>query len=64
MHHVVDERLLQEAETFQLRATCEHCVYFVADAGTCSEGYPNQMHRTARKSVGDVVVYCKKFELW
>lgn len=64
MQHVADERYLFEADECQLRATCEHCVYFEPVSGACSEQYPNDAHRLKPTSPGETVIFCKKFELW
>lgn len=63
MQTPIDERLLAEAQTFELRFSCEHCVYFDAVRERCSEGFPNHEHRSATLSGRAVVVFCKSFEL-
>lgn len=54
----------EQRQRYELRFTCEHCAYFVADDGRCSHGYPNQEHRAARYEQGSAeLVFCKDFEL-
>jgi hypothetical protein len=63
MKHVVDAELVAEAERFQLRFGCEHCVHFDEPSGKCAEGYPNDEHRAVRLKVGGTLCFCKLFEL-
>ncbi len=59
----VDQRFLDEARRFELRATCEACVYFAPESSHCSEGFPNEEHVDAPDAVGQTVCFCKRFEL-
>jgi hypothetical protein len=63
MHTPVDERLRLEAERFAFRFSCEHCAYYDPDGLACSEGYPNEPHRSAELSNRSLLVFCKSFEL-
>lgn len=63
MQTKVDELLIQQAERFSLRFSCEHCAHFDEPGERCAEGYPNGEHRSARLTGRQLVVFCKSFEL-
>jgi len=63
MKTVVDDRLLREMVTFELRYACEHCAHFDAPSGACSQGYPNDGHRQAHIDAAIDLEFCKGFEL-
>jgi hypothetical protein len=63
MQTPIDPSLVREAQHFQLRFACTDCVHFEPDAGTCSGGYPNTMHRNPQLALLSVIVFCKAFEL-
>lgn len=65
MKVTADERFHLDVERFELRATCEHCTYFVRATGRCANGYPNAMHRAAAFARGSdgAPMFCKEFEL-
>jgi len=63
MQTPIDERLRREAETFAFRFSCQHCAYYDPDALVCSEGYPNEDHRSPDLSNRSLLVFCKSFEL-
>ncbi len=61
----VDARFLEERAAFDLRACCEDCVHFHAEADVCSYTYPTLPHRAATHAAlreGDGVLFCKTFE--
>jgi hypothetical protein len=51
----------REAETFDLRCTCEWCGAFDSERSVCVYGYPTEPHRRL-PVVGDFI-FCKAFEL-
>jgi hypothetical protein len=57
----IDERFIEDAERFQLRFTCVDCLLDLGDDG-CAHEWPNQEHVLA-PALGEVVVFCKEFEL-
>lgn len=59
----VDLRLLQEVREFSLRYSCEDCGYFVPGTLSCALEYPNQEHVRRQLEAGDLLVFCKEFEL-
>ncbi len=61
MRLAVDPRFLAEAQRFELRFTCENCLYFLEDTGGCGHLWPNAEHRTVPRT--GFVVFCKEFEL-
>lgn len=63
MRLAADRQFLDEQQRFLLRSSCASCVYFEPDTRRCSEGYPNEEHVTVPARVGDVVCFCKSFEL-
>jgi hypothetical protein len=63
MRHVTDERFVLEAQTYELRFTCEHCVHFVEGTRACGEGFPNAEHLSKPLVCGSETVFCKSFEL-
>lgn len=63
MRLTADRRFLDEQVHFRLRSSCESCVYFEPDSRRCSEGYPNHEHLSAPERLGDVVCFCKSFDL-
>ncbi|HLV19501.1 MAG TPA: hypothetical protein VKZ49_01415 [Polyangiaceae bacterium] len=64
MKSSVDETLKREARDFRLRFSCEACAYFEPDDGGCSNGYPNQDHRSGDLERAAHVIFCKEFELY
>jgi hypothetical protein len=56
----VDDRLRQEAERFQLRHTCDDCIYFTGEA--CIHGYPTAEHRLPVLEA-ELIVFCKELDL-
>jgi hypothetical protein len=60
---VVDERLRREVAELRLRYTCESCAYFETHRGQCSNGFPNEAHRTQDLDRAVSVTFCKQFEL-
>lgn len=68
MIHRVDERLRDEARRFHLVFACPDCVSFddgggEGAPGSCSLGFPNEMHRDPRLEGRAEVIFCKAFEL-
>lgn len=59
----IDERLVEQVDTFQLRYGCEHCGHFEHDNVACSLGYPEQPHRLRVLRVDDGLLFCKEFDL-
>jgi hypothetical protein len=58
---LVDARLIDEAERFALRFSCEDCAHFAGES--CVHGYPTTLHRRALLRPGSVLSFCKEFEL-
>lgn len=63
MHTPIDPRLVEEAERFRLRFSCDHCAYFDDAHDRCSEGFPHHEHRSSALSGRKLLVFCKSFEL-
>ena len=63
MRTPVDLRLLEEAQRFQLRFSCESCAHYEPSAGGCANGYPNHDHRARELNAGEWLIFCKEFEL-
>ena len=63
MKSSVDLRLLEEVQTFALRFRCDDCAHFDEDRERCGHAYPVAPHRAAPLVGGDVVLFCKDFEL-
>ena len=63
MRTPVDAQLREEAERFQLRFTCEHCVHFAAERRGCANGYPTQAHLEIDLEASAELEFCKEFEL-
>ena len=61
MHIPIDERFIEDAERHQLRFTCADCLLDLGDAG-CAHEWPNREHVNV-PAPGEVVVFCKEFEL-
>ena len=59
MKTLVDERLLDEAERFRLRHSCEDCAHF--DGARCGDAWPTEEHRLPVVN-GSFIVFCKQFE--
>jgi len=59
----VDPRLREEAERFELRFTCEHCVHFEPERSGCAHGYPTAPHRGVVLALEREIEFCKEFEL-
>lgn len=63
MRTPVDDQLREEARSFSLRFSCEHCVHFVAERAACANGYPTQAHLVAQLEQREDLYFCKEFEL-
>jgi len=59
----VDERLRQEAASFQLRFGCESCAHFETFTESCANGYPNAAHKRIALERVQTLSFCKEFEL-
>jgi len=59
----VDSQLRAEAERFQLRFTCEHCVHFVAERRACANEYPTTAHLGVDLERDTSLEFCKEFEV-
>jgi len=59
----VDERLLREARTFELKFRCEDCAHFAVDGERCANGYPVGPHRARPLEGLPSLEFCKEFEL-
>ena len=59
----VDARLRSELAEFRVKYCCEDCTHFEAEGGECSLGYRALDHRARSIAPGDVIVFCKTFEL-
>ncbi len=59
------ERLLREAKRYELRASCNHCMYHTAQG--CLFGWPDRgqsVDVANLEQVADIdVEFCKEFEL-
>jgi hypothetical protein len=60
---LVDQRLRHEAERFQLRFGCEHCVHFAAERSACANEYPTLAHLAIDLDNAASLEFCKEFEL-
>jgi hypothetical protein len=60
---LVDQRLQAEAQRFQLRFGCEHCVHFAAERKACANEYPTQAHLAIDLDKAPSLEFCKEFEL-
>lgn len=63
MRTLVDAALREEAQRFQLRFTCEHCVHFAAERRACANEYPTQPHLEIDLERAVSLEFCKEFEL-
>jgi hypothetical protein len=55
---------LDECKRYDLRFSCEFCVYFDIVSQQCAHGYPNDEHRLEVLSQKGVdLVFCKEFEI-
>ncbi|HEX2732503.1 MAG TPA: hypothetical protein VHM70_12910 [Polyangiaceae bacterium] len=63
MRQIADQEFHEQCRTFALRATCDSCAHFDPEAEVCGEGYPSDEHRHLPVAVGDVMCFCKMFEL-
>ena len=59
----VDARLRSELLEFRVRYCCEDCAHFEVEVGGCSLGYRTLDHRARPIAPGDMIVFCKTFEL-
>jgi hypothetical protein len=59
----VDSLLREEAQRFQLRFTCEHCVHFAAERRACANEYPTHAHLGIDLGNSEALEFCKEFEL-
>jgi hypothetical protein len=60
---LVDLRLREEAQRFELRFTCEHCVHFAPERRACANEYPTQAHLAVQLEACASLEFCKEFEL-
>ena len=63
MRTPVDPQLREEAERFQLRFTCEHCVHFETERRACANEYPTDAHLNVDLEKRTGLEFCKEFEL-
>ncbi len=63
MRTPVDPQLREEAQRFELRFTCEHCVHFAADRRACANEYPTHAHLGIDLERSVSLEFCKEFEL-
>jgi hypothetical protein len=63
MRHTVDPKLTNEARVFALRFACDDCAHYDRTRGLCVHGYTERPMRDALEHAGDVVAFCKEFEL-
>jgi hypothetical protein len=59
----IDEQLVAQLDTYQLRFTCEFCSHFDDQQARCSLGYPSAPHRLRPLSIDQHLVFCKEFDL-
>lgn len=59
----IDTELVEQAEAYRLRYSCEDCCHFDDRAASCSLGYPNQQHRLRQLTPEQELVFCKEFDL-
>jgi hypothetical protein len=62
VHLPVDSEFLREVERFALCFTCPQCVHYVASRGVCGNAWPTAQHLRVPQA-GEVVVFCKEFEV-
>lgn len=62
--------LLEEAERYALRSSCEHCVFYLRQSKGCLHEWPNEEQRRWPLDASDAsgsrpseVSFCKEFEL-
>jgi hypothetical protein len=55
--------LLREIEQYQLRSSCQHCLFFLAASQGCGHGWPNQEQRQWPLTDAAEAPFCKEFEL-
>jgi hypothetical protein len=60
---VVDARLRQDIEGYELKYSCEDCIHFEEQAAGCSLGFAPEPHRARTIELGSTIVFCKTFEL-
>jgi hypothetical protein len=60
---LVDPRLQAEAQRFELRFGCEHCVHFAAERQACANEYPTRAHLAIDLDSALSLEFCKEFEL-
>jgi len=60
---LVDHQLREEAQRFEQRFTCEHCVHFAAERRACANEYPTQAHLGIDLEHSAALEFCKEFEL-
>ena len=63
MRTLIDLRLREEAERFQLRFTCVDCVHFEPERRACANEYPTQAHLDVDLEQQGSLEFCKEFEL-
>jgi hypothetical protein len=63
VRHTVDPALVREARTFSLRFACDDCAHFDAERIRCVHGYTERPGVKDLEQSGDVVTFCKEFEL-
>lgn len=63
MRTPVDPQLREEAQRFQLRFTCEHCVHFDSERRACANEYPTRAHLNVDLEHSVSLEFCKEFEL-
>lgn len=62
----VDATYLAQREQYRFAATCQHCEHFDPTAKTCSFTFPVTVHLDETHQAlaeGDVVMFCKTFEM-
>lgn len=56
-------QLREEAQRFQLRFTCAHCVHFETERRACANEYPTHAHLDVDLERQESLEFCKEFEL-
>ncbi len=63
MRTPVDLRLVDETRASGFRFRCDDCAHFDTLREACVHEYPVAQHRPRPLEPGDVIVFCKEFEL-
>jgi len=60
---LIDPKLRDEVQRFDLRFTCIDCAHFAVEHQACANGYPNRPHLKVDLEAQPTLEFCKEFEL-